>query len=127
MSKIGKTGEENITKLALNYAKSNADEGDKWNFRNSLIEFSKVLTKETDQEYIQTLFEKEFNEETYASILLEIKNLNDLHQKEREKLYRYFISLNSSVDDYPSKSKGIFSVLEKLPARSLYNLKPISE
>src|SRR5690554_4142026 len=91
MSKIGKTGEENITKLALNYAKSNADEGDKWNFRSSLIEFSKVLTKETDQEYIQSLLEKEFNEVTYANVLSDIKALNEKHQAECSKVYSYFV------------------------------------
>ena len=64
MSKIGKPEEEKITNLALNYAKSNADEGDTWNFRSSLIEFSKVLTKETHQDYIQSLLEKEFKEDT---------------------------------------------------------------
>jgi ATP-dependent exoDNAse (exonuclease V) beta subunit len=126
MSKIGKEGEENITNLALNYAKSNADEGDKWNFRSSLIEFSKVLTRETDQDYIQALLKKEFNEATYAAILSEIRELNDQHQKKCEEIYKYFINLNTSEADYPSKSKGIHPVLEKLPSRSLRDVKPPS-
>jgi len=127
MSKIGKTGEENITKLALNYAKSNADEGDKWNFRSSLIEFSKVLTKETDQEYIQSLLEKEFNEVTYANVLSDIKALNEKHQAECSKVYSYFVDLNSSIEDYPGKSRGIFPLLKELPSRSLYEVKPPSK
>src|SRR5690554_6093991 len=95
MSKIGKPEEENITQLALNYAKSNADEGDKWNFRSSLIDFSKVLTKETDQDYIQLLLKKEFNEDTYAAIISEIRGLNEQHQKQCEGIYTYFTSLRS--------------------------------
>src|SRR5690554_5351597 len=127
MSKIGKPGEENITKLALNYAKSNADEGDKWNFRSSLIDFSKVLTKETDQDYIQLLLKKEFNEDTYAAIISEIRGLNEQHQKQCEGIYTYFTSLNSTIDDYPSKSRGIYPVLEKLPSRSLRDANPPSK
>ncbi|HLW30263.1 MAG TPA: UvrD-helicase domain-containing protein [Brumimicrobium sp.] len=127
MSKIGKPGEEEITKLTLNYAKSNADEGDKWNFRSSLIEFSRVLTKETDQEYIESLLEKEFNEDTYAEIVSEIRALNHMHETKCKEIYDYFISLNTSVEDYPGKSTGIFSALEKLPSRSLNDVKPPSD
>lgn len=127
MSKIGKPEEEKITKLALNYAKSNADEGDKWNFRSSLIDFSKVLTKETDQDYIQLLLKKEFNEDTYSAINSEIRGLNEQHQKKCEEIYTYFMSLNSTIDDYPSKSRGIYPLLEKLPSRSLRDANPPSK
>lgn len=124
MSKLGKSGEEKVTNLALNYAKSNADEGDKWNFRGSLIEFSRVLTNEKDQDYIQELLKKDFNEETYKAITEELKSLGDQHLKKCLQIYQYYTSLGTSIDDYPSKSKGIFPVLEGLPSRTLAHTKP---
>ncbi|HLW29836.1 MAG TPA: UvrD-helicase domain-containing protein [Brumimicrobium sp.] len=126
MSKIGKPGEDKITALALNYAKSNADEGDTWIFRSSLIEFSKVLTKETDTEYIESLLKKEFSADAYTSLISEVRRLNDEHRSKCDEVYNYFISLNTTVDDYPSKSKGIYPLLEKLPSRSLNDAKPPS-
>lgn len=126
MSKLGKPEEETVTNLAINYAKSNADEGDKWNFRGSLIEFSKVLTNEKDQDYIQELLKKDFNEETYKGIKDELKDLGDQHLKKCLEIYQYFTSLGTSIDDYPSKSKGIYPVLESLPSRTLTDAKPPS-
>ena len=124
MSKLGKPGEETVTNLALNYAKSNAEEGDKWNFRGSLIEFSKVLTNEKDQEYIQELLKKDFNEDTYKEINDELKDLGAKHLKKCLEIYKYYQSLSSSIEDYPSKSKGIYPVLEGLPFRTLIDAKP---
>src|SRR5690554_5103631 len=126
MSKIGKTGEEKVTNLALNYAKSNADEGDKWNFRGSLIEFSRVLTNERDQEYIQELLKKDFNEDTYKEIIEELKALGEQHLKKCLEIYQYYTSLGTSIDDYPGKSRGIHPVLESLPSRTLTDVKPPS-
>ncbi|WP_107037213.1 UvrD-helicase domain-containing protein [Brumimicrobium mesophilum] len=124
MSKLGKTGEETVTNLAINYAKSNADEGDKWNFRGSLIEFSKVLTNEKDQDYIQELLKKDFNEETYQEIKDELKDLGDQHLKKCLEIYQYFQTLGTSEIDYPGKSRGIHPVLESLPSRTLTDVKP---
>lgn len=124
MSKLGKPNEERVTNLALNYAKSNADEGDKWDFRGSLIEFSKVLTNERDQEYIQELLKKDFNEETYTEINTELRELGAKHLKKCLDIYQHYQSLNTSIEDYPSKSKGIYPVLESLPSRTLTDAKP---
>lgn len=124
MSKLGKPDEEKVTNLALNYAKSNAEEGDKWNFRGSLIEFSKVLTNEKDHDYIQELLKKDFNEETYKEINVELKDLGAQHLKKCLEIFKYFQSLNTAIEDYPSKSKGIYPVLASLPSRTLTDAKP---
>jgi ATP-dependent exoDNAse (exonuclease V) beta subunit len=126
MSKLGKPNEEKVTNLALNYAKSNADEGDKWNFRGSLIEFSKVLTNEKDQDYIQELLKKDFNEETYKEINAELKELGAKHLQKCLDIYQYFQTLGTSESDYPGKSRGIHPILESLPSRTLTDAKPPS-
>lgn len=127
LSKIGKPGEEQVTKLTVDYAKSNLAEGDKWNFRSNLISFAKVLTVESDQEYIDKLLKKSFTSDQYESIKNEIGELNTRYSKKAFELYEYFQSLNSSSDDYPSKTKGLYGWLDKLNNLSLKEYKPINK
>ncbi|PKR79588.1 hypothetical protein CW751_14310 [Brumimicrobium salinarum] len=127
MSKIGQPDEQEVTQLALAYAKSNAEEGDKWNFRGSLVEFSKVLTNEKDQVYIQELLKKKFDETTYAEIKEELQSIERQHTQKCLSIYEYFQSLNTTAEDYPSKSTGIYGVLEKLPSRQIRDAKPPSK
>lgn len=126
MSKIGQPNQDEITNLTLNYAKSNVNEGDQWNFRESLIQFSKVLTNETDQVYVKELLEKEFSEAGFKDIEALLRNLAQEHREKCDEIYQYFISLGTTIDDYPSKSKGIYPKLEQLPARDLRNMNPPS-
>lgn len=119
LSKIGKPEHKEVTDLALNYAKSNLNEGNSWNFKRSLIEFSLVLTKETHQEFVEKLVERDFPQDGYNEILIEIKKLNEEHQAKCREIHAYFTSLHTSADDYPSKARGIFGQLSKLRERKL--------
>lgn len=122
ISKIGRPEEEELTRLALSYAKSNINEGNSWDFRRGLIAFSTVLTRETDQEFVNYLLEKEFKDDEYEDIQKVIKELADTHSKMCLEAYQYFVSLHTTADDYPGKSRGIYALLNKLPERDLYNV-----
>ncbi|RFC55481.1 UvrD-helicase domain-containing protein [Brumimicrobium aurantiacum] len=126
MSKIGQEHEKEVTKLSLNYAKTNADKGDKWDFRRSLIDFSKVLIREQDQKFIHELLKEDFNEEKFKQINEEIQSYQEQHRKLCADAYQYFNSLGTTVDDYPGKSRGIYPHLVKLPSRNITEVKPIS-
>ena len=127
ISKIGKPEEKKLTDLALSYAKSNINEGDSWDFRRGLIAFSKVLTRETDQEFVSLLLEKEFEDEEYEEIQKSIKKLVDTHSKMCLEAYQYFVSLGTTANDYPGKSRGIYATLQKLQERGLFNAKEPSK
>lgn len=126
LSKIGKEGEEQVTKLTLDYAKSNLAEGDKWNFRSNLIDFAKVLTVETDQAYIEKLLKKPFTPVAYTDLKNEITSLKESHAKKATELFNYYQSLNTDSKDYPYGKNGFFGWLEKLREISLDNYKPIN-
>ena len=49
MSKLGQFGAEDLTKIMTLYAKTNLEEGDRWNFRDQLVSFAMVLTSERYQ------------------------------------------------------------------------------
>lgn len=123
LSKIGKEGEEEITQLTLAYAKSKLFEGESWNIRRELIQFSKVLTKETDQNFVQILLKKEFNQDTYKEIIGQLDTLDQKHSAKRMELFNYFQQLNTTPDDYPWKGGGIYKFFAELPTRKLIDFK----
>lgn len=127
LSKIGKEGEEQVTKLTLDYAKSNLEEGDKWNFRSNLIDFAKVLTVENDQEYIEKLLKKPFTSEVYEVLKSDIREMNQSFTEKANELYYYFESLNSNSKDYPQGNRGIYGWLEKLKNSNLNDYKPANK
>lgn len=126
LSKIGKEGEEQVTKLTLDYAKSNLAEGDKWNFRSNLIDFAKVLTVENDQVFIEELLKKPFDSEAYFTLKKEIESLNKSYTEKAIELYNYYQSLNTDVDDYPYGKTGFYGWLEKLNETNLDSYKNIN-
>ncbi|MDX1651745.1 MAG: UvrD-helicase domain-containing protein [Brumimicrobium sp.] len=124
LSKIGKQGEEEVTRLTLAYAKSNLEEGTKWNFRSSLIEFARNLTVEKDREFIDELIQKPSNPDGIKELRAQINKLVQEYNTQATDLYNYFISLNSSPEDYPSKTTGIYRWLNELNGKKLEEYKP---
>lgn len=123
LSKIGKEGEEQVTKLTLDYAKSNLAEGDKWNFRSNLIDFAKVLTVENDQIFIEELLKKPFTSEAYLELKNEISSIKDSYTEKATELFNYFQSLTTESKDYPQGKRGIFGWLENLKNSNLDHYK----
>ena len=115
LSKIGSPEYKEVTALAIRYAKSNLEDGDKWNFRTSLIDFAKVLTKEDNQEYVLSILKQSYTKELYQQIQLDYKNALFLFHKERDELYELFLSYNLQDKDMPYKGTGLFGYLTKLP------------
>lgn len=74
MSEIGKN--EPLSKLIFHYAQSKLEEGERWNFRNSLIEFGKVLSSERDLPVVNQLMETDFNRAYYDELRAERSVLN---------------------------------------------------
>ena len=61
LEQLGNQGVQDLTDTVFEYAKSNLDEGERWNFRDQLIEFGKVLSKERDQLLIAKLMGMDFS------------------------------------------------------------------
>ena len=115
LSKIGSPDYKEVTALAIRYAKSNLEDGDKWNFRSSLIDFAKVLTKEDNQEYVLSILKQSFTKELYQQIQKDYQHALFLFHKERDELYETFLSFGLQEGDMPYKGKGLFGYLMKLP------------
>jgi ATP-dependent exoDNAse (exonuclease V) beta subunit len=67
-SRLGDKSAENLDKLMLTYAKSNVEEGNKWNFRADLIKFGLILNKEQNQPMVERLLDMDFSRDKRSEI-----------------------------------------------------------
>lgn len=62
LAKVGTPGNEALTGLISNYTKKNLEEETHWNFRNQLIEFCGILSKERYIDLVESLLEQDYQE-----------------------------------------------------------------
>ncbi|MFZ9029041.1 MAG: UvrD-helicase domain-containing protein [Crocinitomicaceae bacterium] len=67
-SRLGDKSAENLDKLMLTYAKSNVEEGNKWNFRADLIKFGLILNKEQNQPMVERLLAMDFSNDKRSEL-----------------------------------------------------------
>ncbi|MFA7274854.1 MAG: UvrD-helicase domain-containing protein [Crocinitomicaceae bacterium] len=73
LSDVGSAEHETLTKLVLGYAKSQLEEGEKWNFRNDLIKFIGLIKSEKEQKIIDQLMLIEFSENEFHQVRDQLK------------------------------------------------------
>lgn len=103
LNSIGETGNQDLTKLVKEYAKSNFRDGNQWNFKWQLMSFASSLNKEKNQGFIKTLMNISFNKEEYYGIQNQSQKL---HAEFSSKVLLYaeaFYALNIKAEELPYK------------------------
>jgi ATP-dependent exoDNAse (exonuclease V) beta subunit len=101
---------DELSELVFTFAKSNLDEGEKWNFRAQLIEFSSLLTKEKNIPYIDTILATDFSMSRYHALLRELKE----ERQEYISLCKNAHEVFSNTSIAPSQLPGAQSSWNKL-------------
>lgn len=94
-----------LTKLAFKYAESKIDDGEGWNFRRQLIEFSKILTKEKNFGQLDRLAELDFSIENYKTLKFEAKEILDSFISKCKEAYTIVKNSGIVTADLPTKSR----------------------
>lgn len=113
LSRIGEKDLETLTQLVFEYAKDNIEDGQRWDFRNELIDFASILQKENYFDIIDDLLEKDFSKATSSSLKLELKTLEDRFIDALNEAIKTFDSLNFNGAELPGGSVT-FNMLDKL-------------
>ncbi len=104
MEQLGDQGVQELTDTVFEYAKSNLDEGERWNFRDQLVEFGKVLSKERDQLLIAKLMGMDFSPQRRRELRAEFRDLEDEFLARVKEVSDRYEQLNLSDDLLPGKS-----------------------
>lgn len=123
ISEIGEEGSAKVTDLAIAYAKTNLEDGEKWDFKESLLQFSKMLKEEKNQAYIQRIIEENYESSSLQELNEEAKALKERYELAKIKVLTVFKSLDLSPEDLPQKERGLYGYLTKhLPSADAGNV-----
>jgi len=106
LSRVGLPDETKLTDLVYFYSLSNLEEGEKWNFRDKLIEFSAIIGNEKYRLLIEKLRVYDFSKENFHHILKEIKKMDEDMVKICHEAFSFFSTLNPDPSTIPGKSKS---------------------
>lgn len=106
MSQIGVKDLEVLTDLMISYAKENVDEGERWDFRNQLIQFSSVLSKEKNFPMVEKLMSMDFSNQARKSLKNEIGQIEDDFFSQCREVNAFYHALGIPEALYPGKSKA---------------------
>ncbi len=76
INQLGNPGNEVLNKLIFEYAKSNLDDGNTWNFRRELVAFGAILNSEKNNAIVERLLEMNFSEEQRGRLYQRRKKLD---------------------------------------------------
>jgi ATP-dependent exoDNAse (exonuclease V) beta subunit len=120
MNKIGATGLTNLTETVFKYAQNNLDEGEKWNFRDKLVEFGTLLNKEKDQDLIEKLMQLDFSTQRFMQLKTAFTQTNELFLSKCKAVFERFIAHNIPTSSLPGGS----NLLNKYKAMNQLNAYP---
>lgn len=106
MSKIGLPDEQNLTNLLHFYALSNLEDGEKWNFKDKLIDFASIIGNEKYSGLLAQLQTIDFSTDEFKKLKSQLRQMDlEMVSKCRE-VYTYFSSFNYTPADLYEKSNS---------------------
>jgi ATP-dependent exoDNAse (exonuclease V) beta subunit len=101
--KIGTEGNEALTRLVENYTKKNLEEETQWNFRNQLISFCSILSKERYFGLVNQLLDTPYSEQDLWDVRDQQRTLVNQLLSQCKAVHRLFIEAAIPLDKLPQK------------------------
>lgn len=125
LSELGKETIKELTRTVFEYAKHNLDEGEKWNFKEQLIEFGKILTKERDQTQIEKLLKMDFSVNRHKELRTKLREELKKFAEECSRVYQLYESLGLKADQLPGASRTStpiekLAAIKEIPSKELF-------
>ena len=107
MNQLGTPGSEDLSDWMYQYAKANLEDGNSWNFRSQLIQFSSMLSQEKNSEKIQELLGLELTKGNYKRLFEDRNQILSAFLAEAKSVHDAFFHLGLNEKDVPLKSRTI--------------------
>ena len=105
LNQLGKENLQTLTTIVFEYAKNNLDEGEKWNFRDQLIDFGKILSKERDQPHIEKLLSMDFSIARHKELKSTLRLEFDHFAQDCRAVFDLYDRLGLIVSEFPGASR----------------------
>ncbi len=113
LDQLGKEPFDEFTQMVMEYAKTNLDDGEKWNFRDQLVEFGSILSKEKDQPLIEKLLLMDLSPKRYRQLKSESNKQLDEFKKRCHIVFELFNRLAIPTASLP-KGNHTVNAINKL-------------
>lgn len=110
MNHLGAMGYEDLSEWMFQYARTNLEEGNSWNFRHQLVQFSSILSQERNVELIDQLLQMELTKENYKRLFEERNDFLQPIIDESNRLHDAFFQLGLDESSIPGKSQTIKTI-----------------
>jgi ATP-dependent exoDNAse (exonuclease V) beta subunit len=105
MSELDISESNHLTRIIFEYAKSNVEEGEKWDFRKNLIKFSEIIKNEKYNSIVEALIDKDFSFERLKELKHELSRKKDHFAGECQKVYSIFQNENIESNELPDGTR----------------------
>lgn len=126
LNKIGEKDTEELTELVFSFAKSNLDDGEKWDVKEILVEFAKILTKESVLPKIEKINSKKYSVTEFTNLNNRRKGLSDELTRKAKGVYDVVVNQGMSEESVPQRSKSWKQLMNLKHGASFFVNNPIS-
>ena len=126
LNKIGEHEAEELTDLVFSFAKSNLDDGEKWDVKQILVEFAKILTKESVLPKIEKITSKKYEVAEFSNLNSRRKWLSDELSRKAKGVYAIVLNQGMDSERVPYKSTAFNQLVKLKNGSSFFGKNPIS-
>ncbi|MFM6934727.1 MAG: UvrD-helicase domain-containing protein [Flavobacteriales bacterium] len=113
MNQLGSPGSEDLSDWMFQYAKANLEDGNSWNFRQQLVQFSTILSQEKNADKIQQLLSLEFTTGNYKRLFEDRNQVLSSFLTDAKRVHNEFFDMGLDFEKIPGKSQTV-KAFEKL-------------
>ncbi|MFM7661412.1 MAG: UvrD-helicase domain-containing protein [Bacteroidota bacterium] len=126
LNKIGEKDTEELTELVFSFAKSNLDDGEKWDVKQILVEFAKILTKESVLPKIEKITAKKYEVSEFTNLNNRRKGLSDELTRRAKGVYDVVINQGMDEERVPQRSKSWKQLMNLKNGSSFFEGSPVT-
>jgi ATP-dependent exoDNAse (exonuclease V) beta subunit len=127
LNKVGEKDLEELTEIVFSYAKSNLDDGEKWDVKAILVDFAKILTKESVFPLLDKIMAKKYDQTLFHNWIKHRNELNKGYIKRGSRVYELVNQLGMTSKATPNGSTAFNQLMKLNSLKSLAEKQPVTD
>ncbi|NCA22985.1 MAG: hypothetical protein EBS86_17895, partial [Crocinitomicaceae bacterium] len=127
LNKVGEKDVEDLTEIVFSYAKSNLDDGEKWDVKSILVDFAKILTKESVFPVLDKIMAKKYDQSLFHDWIKQRNDLNKEYIQKGAHVYSVVNQLGMTSKATPNGSKAFNQLMKLNSLKSLAEKQPVTD
>lgn len=127
LNKVGEKDLDELTEMVFSYAKSNLDDGEKWDVKSILVDFAKILTKESVFPVLDKIMAKKYDQALFHNWIKQKNELNREYIQKGADVYALVMQLGMTSEKAPQGNKSFSQLMKLNSLKSFAEKQPVTE